>query len=112
MINDFHRTIVEELAPMRVIKTRRNMDIMDSKVSALRKRRDRKLKAYYKTGDDFYLNWANNITKEMKANIKKRQKRKYEQKACTQDPKAFWNLVKEISGKTRQERQVEDRRQW
>jgi len=101
LVNNFHLRILNELAPERVVKTRRNTDIVDSKVNSIKKKRDRLYLKYKKTGDEFYLNASNALTKEMKKEIRSRQKKKYETKANTQNPKAFWSVINEINGNHR-----------
>jgi len=98
-INNYHREVLNHLAPIRIVRTRRNTDVVDSKVSALKKQRDRLLKKYAKDKGEnrHFLLKARDIAKEMKKRIKSSIRHKYETKASTPNQKAFWNVVKEIN---------------
>jgi len=100
-INTFHLELLGHLAPMRVVKTRSNIDVIDSGVSYLKKRRDRFLKKFYKTKDKALLLEARKVTKQMKNKINQTIRQRFQMKANTPNQKLFWSVVKEISGDKR-----------
>jgi len=106
-INEFLLLFTNQVAPFRVTHTRQPQDIIDSGCTALKKKRDRALKKFYKTRnpEDHYL--ARILTKQLKSRLKKTMNNKLQKKACTKNQKDFWNVISEISGKKVQEETME-----
>jgi len=93
-------TIYDELVPLRVAKLT-DTQTLNSKIEALRKRRDRFLKKFKKFGDPEHAEKANTFTKTLKKVIKKEQRRTTKVKATTGNSKCFWSAVSKLQGKFR-----------
>ena len=90
----------ERLVPNRVVRFKPECgEFPNAKVAKLRKKRDRLIKDFKKTGHDGYLHSAWRVTKEMKAAIKKEKKRVIQKKLETPNPKSFWSVINNLLGK-------------
>jgi len=95
----FHRYVLNRICPERVVRLRRQGQVVDNQIEKLKKRRDRQLKLYHKHKDVFYLDFADSLSKQLRKTISRVAKRRLQLKATSPDPKTFWKAVKEISGK-------------
>jgi len=93
-------TIYDELVPLRVAKIKAD-ETLNSKIEAIRKRRDRFLKKYKKTGDEEHAIKARTFSKTLKKVIRKESKRTLKVKSTSGNPKCFWNTVSRLQGKFR-----------
>jgi hypothetical protein len=90
----------EKLVPQRVVRFRPEYgDIVNAKVAKLRKKRDRFLKSYKKSGSQIDLLNARITTKKMIKSIKKEKLRVVQKKLETPNPKAFWSVINGMLGK-------------
>jgi len=95
----YHLSIYEHLAPERVIRIRNDRQIVNPRIEKCKKRRDRFYKKYKKLNDDRYLFRAKQESKNLKKIIRNETKWIVQKKAASSDPKAFWNVVRNIQGK-------------
>lgn len=97
-IKEIYSDVLEEIAPYRVIRTKDDQ-IVNTKIEALKKRRDRYLKKFKKTRDPKHLELAKSFTTTVKKAIKKEYRRKLQCKATSPNPKHFWEAINEARGK-------------
>jgi hypothetical protein len=90
--------ILNVLAPKRVIRVKPSQ-IVSHKVEKLKKKRDRKYRAYKKTKDPEYLKSVNDLNKDIRIALKKESSRIFQNKAKSKDPKTFWQAVNQSMGK-------------
>jgi len=95
--------IYVKLVPERIFK-KASTQILSFKVKAMRKRRDRFLKKYKKTGEAELAEKANSFTKSMKRIVKKECKRMVNVKVTAGNSRCFWNSIAKLQGKYRKPR--------
>jgi len=65
-VNALHRSIYEKLAPIRTARTRNPTQLVNPRIEKVKKKRDRLLKKYHKTGNENTLIQAKEETKRLK----------------------------------------------
>lgn len=98
-LNEYHYRIFEHLAPERVIRIRNDHQGVNPRIEKCKKRRDRFFKKYKKHGDGKFLINAKLESKKLKKIIRNEAKWTIQKKATSSDPKAFWNVVRNVQGK-------------
>jgi len=91
--------IIETLnavAPKRVMKLRNESEFENSKIAFVKKKRDRAFKNFKKTGDPKYLKKSKQLSKKLKAVVKKERKRVFRRKLECHGQKSFWKTVGEV----------------
>jgi hypothetical protein len=110
-------TLCNNYVPKRVVRLRGPHQFENSRIEAIKKKRDRAWKSFKKTSSEHYFLKAKNLTKKLKEIIKKERKRVFRVKLESHGAKSFWHTVggvfgsKEIKGSiklTRNETVVED----
>lgn len=86
-LNKFLVEFINIYAPYRVNKTRRVHDIVDSSITAIKKKRDRALKRFLQTKSNQDHSMVKELTKELKRKVKTTIRDKYQKKACTGNQK-------------------------
>jgi hypothetical protein len=90
----------DRLVPNRVARFKPEFgEFANAKIAKLRKRRDRFVKLFKKTSDEYYMIKARIETKKMKKRIKKERARIIQVKLKTPNPKSFWSVVNNLLGK-------------
>jgi len=97
-LNSLLNDTLDEIAPLRVIRIKET-SIISTKVESLKKRRDRFLKKYKKSGNPEHLIKAKSFTATLKKSVKKETKRMLQCKAKSNNPKDFWKAVNIALGK-------------
>ena len=97
-LQEIYKNILDEVAPLRVIRTKEHQ-IINTKIEALKKRRDRYLKKFKKSGNPEHMDLAKSFTTTIKKAIKKESRRVFQCKAKSPNPKHFWEAVNEARGK-------------
>lgn len=90
--------VLDELAPKRVIKVR-TTQIVSQKLEKLKKKRDRKYRAFKKTKNNDYLVEVTTLNKEIKRTLRQETSKIFQDKAKSSDPKTFWQAVNQSLGK-------------
>jgi len=98
-IEDQLHHILEKLAPERVVRTRDPQQLLNPRIEKLKKRRDRLLKKFKKTGNSKHLEKCKQLSKQLKKTIAKETRNTFQIKAKTPNPKCFWNAVNQLEGK-------------
>jgi len=80
IINSCLVAVSNEVAPKRVVKLRSQKEFVNSKIEAVKKKRDRTFKKFKKTGDIKYKDKARELTKVLKKIIAKERKRVFRAK--------------------------------
>lgn len=91
--------ILNELAPKRILRVKPT-EIVSQKLEKLKKKRDRKYRAFKKTKDPEYLKSVNDLNKDIRLVLKQESCRIFQGKAKSKDPKTFWQAVNQSLGKT------------
>lgn len=103
LLNENLRLIFHKLAPMRVVCTRSDSDIVNPKIEKIKKKRDRILKKVKKTveGDlrNKLLIKLKELNKKVSNTINYESKKIFQQKAESPNGKCFWELVNKLQGK-------------
>jgi hypothetical protein len=99
-LTDLYKTTLDEVAPLRVVRHHEG-EIINTKVAALQKRRDRYLKKYKKTGKKKHLDLAKSFSCTLKKAVKKEARRVFQCKARSPNPNHFWAALNEKMGKFR-----------
>jgi len=92
-------TVLDKLAPLRVIRTRLPENMINPKVEKIKKKRDRLYRMYKISQDVHYLNKVRKENKKIKKTITSETKRVFQQKAETSNTKSFWQMVNQMQGK-------------
>jgi len=98
-INEHHTSILDVLAPERVVRTRGPEQLTNPRIEKAKKKRDRALKKYKKFGDEKYLKKSRQLTVRLKQMIKHETKETFQKKAQSPNPKCFWNSINNLQGK-------------
>ncbi len=93
-----YRKVLDEVAPLRVIRLKDNY-LISPKIEAIKKRRDRFLKKFKKTGSQDHLKKAKSFSNTLKKVVKKETRRVFQCKARSSNPKHFWQALNEKMGK-------------
>jgi hypothetical protein len=102
------KDIFEALVPERVCRFKPEFgDVPNAKVAKIRKRRDRLIKSFKKSGNEQLQLAAREATKDMKKIIKKERKRVLQKKLETPNPKAFWTVINNLLGKRSFDKMIE-----
>jgi hypothetical protein len=99
-LTELYKETLDIVAPLRVIRHHDN-EIINTKVAALQKRRDRYLKKYKKTGKKKHLDLAKSFSCTLKKAVKKEARRVFQCKARSPNPNHFWSALNEKMGKFR-----------
>ena len=91
--------ITDEVAPFRVIKLNNERELVNSRVSALKKKRDRMIKKARKNGSAIARLNAHLLSRTLKSVIKKEKHRIAKVKSRTSDSQGFWKLVVSYTGR-------------
>jgi len=83
------RNTLDQVAPMRMVKVREKQ-LVNTKIDAIKKRRDRFLKKYKNSRNPEHLAKAKSFTKTLKKVVKKEARRTFQLKAVSPNPKNFW----------------------
>jgi hypothetical protein len=95
------RNVTDSVAPLRVVKTNRVNDVINTRIAALTKKRDRAIKLGRKNKNPFLMLKARELSKKLKKVIKRERMRITNAKARTSNPGGFWRLVNSFVGKSR-----------
>ena len=95
-IRDIHIGILDVLAPMRAFRVRDDLQIINSSIEALKKKRNREFIKYKKTGNPDYLLKSRKLTKTLRMKINQAEKDIIQKKAESHDPRVFWNTISEL----------------
>jgi len=90
--------IVDKVAPLKVIKVKEGQ-LVNPKIDAIKKRRDRFLKKFKKSRNPYYLEQAKSFTKTLKKVVKKEGRRTFQLKAVSPNPKNFWQSLNFAMGR-------------
>ncbi len=90
--------VTEDVAPYRVIRLNNTTDIVNSRIAALKKKRDRKLKQARKNNNWITKTKAHTLCVTLKKVIKRERRRIVEAKSRTSNPRGFWRLVRSLKG--------------
>jgi len=88
--------VLNKVAPKKVVKVRGDQEIVNAKISAVKKKRDRMWKKYKVTGDIEFLVLSRSLTKSLKNIIAKEKKRTFRAKVTSHGGLGFWKAVGEI----------------
>jgi hypothetical protein len=99
-LTDLYKATLDVVAPLRVVRHHED-EIINTKVAALQKRRDRYLKKYKKTGQKKHLDLAKSFSCTLKKAVKKESRRVFQCKARSPNPNHFWAALNEKMGKFR-----------
>jgi len=99
-LTQLYNDTLNEIAPMRVIR-HSDGELINTKVAALQKRRDRFLKKFKKTNNPDHLSKAKSFSKTLKKAVKKESRRIFQCKARSPNPKHFWQALNDKMGKYR-----------
>ncbi len=103
-LKNIHQTLLDELAPLRSIRTRNDTQIINSTIEALKKKRNRMFIKYKKTQDARYLLKSQELTRKLKKDINNTEREIIQKKAKSHDARIFWNTISELrKGKTTRE---------
>jgi hypothetical protein len=97
-IQDLYKSSLDELAPHRVVRVSEGQ-MVNTKIEALKKRRDRYLKKYKKSRNPKHLELAKSFTNTIKKTVKSEAKRVFQCKAKSNNPKHFWQALGDKLGK-------------
>ncbi len=95
-IKNIHNEILERLAPERVFIMRRENQIINSALEALKKKKNRMIKKYRKTDSGKYLLRAQILSKKLKKEINKTERETIQKKANSPNAKTFWSMIAEL----------------
>jgi len=99
--------LLEKQAPYRVIRVKDDQ-VVNTKLEAMKKKRDRFLKRFKKKGELQDLEHSKSYSRKIKKLVKKEKTRAIQAKACNPDPRKFWQVVNNMLGKnTRGEGMIE-----
>jgi len=90
---------LDELHPLRTIRTSRPSDIIDQELEKNKKRRKRLLKKYHKEPSHVLLGKIEQLNKNIKKQIHQAKQRQLRLRLEGQNPRSFWNAVAELEGK-------------
>jgi len=96
---NLQKELLNKISPIRVIRTRCPEQIVNPRIEKVKKRRDRFLKKYKRTGKDEYLRRCKEETKALKKIIRHETKQTFQRKAQSPNVKCFWNAVGSLQGK-------------
>lgn len=100
VINGYLNTVIDNLAPWRVVRTRRSDDVVNVKIAACIKKRNRLLKKHRQCPEDqCVLVKLKLADKEVRLFIKQEKRRQRSQLAESGDPKLFWKAVRQAENK-------------
>jgi hypothetical protein len=85
-----------EVIPKRTVRLRGDGQFENSRIEAIKKRRDRAYKKFKKTGNIDHLQKSKSLTSTLKRVIKKEQKRVFRAKMSTHGASSFWRTVGEV----------------
>ena len=92
-INNVLVETCNKLIPKRVVRLRDECEFENSRIEAMKKRRDRAWKKFKKTGQEKYLQLSKSLTKTLQSVIKKERKRVFRAKMKSHGVKSFWKTV-------------------
>ncbi len=93
--------ITDEVAPFRVIRSKNENDVINSRIAALTKKRDRAIVMARRNRSTALIDKAHSLSLTLKKVIKREKLRLTNAKARTSDPKGFWRLVNSFVGRSR-----------
>jgi hypothetical protein len=100
-MNAYVQMMIEELAPERVLRTRRPKDIVNVKIEAIKKRRDRLLKQHRAAPENQeILSKLKIADRQVRLFIKQEKSRQRTLLAETSDPRLFWKTIREAENTT------------
>ncbi len=89
-----------KLVPLRSCRVR-NGQIVNARLEALKKKRDRMIKKFKLTKNEAHFDLARALSKMIKKEFKKRITENIQKKANSSNPKTFWALLDQLTGKNR-----------
>ena len=95
-VKAIHTEILNTLAPLRTFRVRDDLQLVNSSIEALKKKRNRKFIMYKKTNNPAYLEQAQALSKKLKKDINKMEREIIQKKAESPDPRHFWNTISEL----------------
>lgn len=101
-INGTLITVLNEWAPKRVVRLRGDNEFENCHIEAIKKRRDRAIKKFKKTGNLYQYLKAKSLTKCMKRVIKKERRRVFRAKMQSHGSQSFWRTVGAVFNETSQ----------
>jgi len=99
--------IMDKCAPLRTVRLRQTTDYINVKLEAKKKRRDRMLKKYRKTGEEYYLSVVKDLNKSIKLSVNKEKRNQIQRASKSKDPKSFWKVINDLEGKGYFDREIE-----
>jgi hypothetical protein len=84
------------LIPKRTIRLRGPHEFENSRIEAMKKRRDRAWKSFKKTGDEYYYEKSKSLSKKLKQIIKRERQRVFRAKLNSQGETSFWRTVSNV----------------
>lgn len=110
-ITRFQGLLMDKLCPYRIFVIRRPNYVVDNQIEKLKKRRNRKLKAYWKEERPdvkaTLLDEADELSKSLKQAIKRTARRRIQVKASSPDSRKFWESINEARGNFKQNSKIE-----
>jgi saccharopine dehydrogenase-like NADP-dependent oxidoreductase len=88
------------MLPKRVVRLRGEHEFENSRIEALKKKRDRQFKKFKKTGNEKYYRKSKSLTKTLVKVIKKEQKRVFRAKLNSHGVQSFWKTVGDLFATT------------
>jgi hypothetical protein len=88
--------VCNRVIPKRVVRLRDKHEFENSRVEALKKKRDRVWKKYKKTGNQSHYEKSQALTKDLKRVIKYEKKRVFRAKMKSHGSKSFWRTIGQV----------------
>jgi len=98
-ITECMMSALDEICPLRTIRTSRPTDVLDQCLEKAKKKRKRILKKFNKTGNVRLLTRVAALNKAIKNRITSAKKHQIDIKLEGKNPKCFWNTVGQLEGK-------------
>ena len=92
-------TAMNTVIPKRIVHTRRNTDVINYHIEAVRKKRDRLIKKAHKTGNPKVMVKVKELNHVIKSVVKRERDRIIRNKIKDSSPKTFWKTVNDLIGK-------------
>jgi len=88
--------VMNNLAPKRIVTVRKETEFYNTKIAAIKKKRDRQYKKYKSSGDERFLCFAKELSKKLKKAVISERKRVFQGKLKGHGVKSFWKTVDEV----------------
>jgi len=97
-LQDILGQTLNKVAPMVTVRANRHQ-LVNPKIEAIKKRRDRFLRKFKKSNNPEHLEKAKSFTKTLKKVVKKEARRVFQCKAVSPDPRSFWQAFNHTLGR-------------